>query len=158
MGSSFSNFHVVYLAIDLMSPLGFCALNIVLHVSSECGQSGYFLQITPQSCKEEHLFKEIGSQILSAPSGEKSSKTTRQDHSNMASNPSSSSRSNLERGEWERCSVSHSRLAKQQTQGFLPPADLVPFEQGWPPSTAKPRQRIFPIRLRENGCASSPIC
>ena len=32
------------------------------------------------------------------------------------------------------------------------------FEKDWPPSTAKPRRRISPIRLRENECASSPIC
>ena len=48
----------------------------------------------------------------------------------MASIPSSSSRSNPKRSGWEKCSVTHSQLAKLQMQGFLPPADLVPVRAG----------------------------
>ena len=41
--------------------------------------------------------------------------------------PGSSSRPRgPEKGKWERCSVSHGQLVKLETQGFLPPADLVP--------------------------------
>ena len=46
----------------------------------------------------------------------------------MASAPSSSSRSHgLEKGNWERCSISHSQLVELQKQGFLPPANLAPI-------------------------------
>ena len=48
----------------------------------------------------------------------------------MASAPRSSTRSGLGKGQWERCSVSHSQLTKLQTQGFLPPIDLVPVRAG----------------------------
>ena len=48
----------------------------------------------------------------------------------MASAPSSTTRSGPEKGEWERCLVSHSQLMKLQTQGFLPPAGLVPIRAG----------------------------
>ena len=48
----------------------------------------------------------------------------------MASAFSSSTRSGPKKGEWERCSVCHNRLTKLQTQGFLPPADLVPVRAG----------------------------
>ena len=48
----------------------------------------------------------------------------------MASIPSSSSRSSPKKSEWEKCSVTHSQLAKLQTQRFLPPADLFPVRAG----------------------------
>ena len=49
----------------------------------------------------------------------------------MASAPSSSSRPHgSEKGDWERCSVSHDQLSKLQTQGFLPLADLVLVRAG----------------------------
>ena len=45
--------------------------------------------------------------------------------------PSSSSRPHdPKQGDWEKCSVSHDQLVKLQTQGFLPPADLVPVQAG----------------------------
>ena len=33
-------------------------------------------------------------------------------------------------GDWERCSVPHSRLVELQTKGFLPPAYMVPVRAG----------------------------
>ena len=93
---------------------------------------------------KERLFKEIGSQILSTSRGEKSSGTARQNHSNMANIPSSSSRTNLERGEWKRCSMPHSQLVKLQTQGFLPPADLVPVRAGSASFNGKTQVEDFP--------------
>ena len=122
-------------------------------MSGECGRSGYFLQITPPPSKEERLFKEIGSQIHSAPHREKSPETARRIHSNMASIPSSSFRSDSEKGEWERCLVSHSQLAKLQTQGFLPPADLVPVRAGLASFNGKTKAEDFP-----NPSAGERLC
>ena len=49
----------------------------------------------------------------------------------MASAPSSSSRPHgPQKGDWESCSVSHAQLTKLQTQGYLPPVDLVPIQAG----------------------------
>ena len=49
----------------------------------------------------------------------------------MADVCSSSSRPRSPKlGDWERCSVSHSRLVKLQTKGFLPPAYMVPVRAG----------------------------
>ena len=71
----------------------------------------------------------------------------------MASIPSSSSRSDLEKGEWERCSVSHSQLAKLQTQGFLPSADLVPVRAGLASFNGKTQAEDFP-----NPSAGERVC
>ena len=89
-----------------------------------------FLRITPHPCEEERLLKEIGSQIHSALHRRNPKRLLRRNHSSMASAPSSSARPGPEKGEWERCSVSHSRLTKLQTQGFLPHADLVSVRSG----------------------------
>ena len=62
----------------------------------------------------------------------------------MANIPSSPSRPNLERGEWERCCVSHSQLAKLQTQRFLPPVDLVPVRVGLASFNGKTQVEDFP--------------
>lgn len=43
---------------------------------------------------------------------------------------SSSCLSSTKPGDWEKCIVSHSQLVKLQTQGFLPPAYLVPIRAG----------------------------
>ena len=49
----------------------------------------------------------------------------------MADHSSSSSHlRSIKPGDWERCSVSHSRLVELQTQGFLPPAYMVPIRAG----------------------------
>ena len=58
--------------------------------------------------------------------------------------PSSSARPGVEEGEWERCSVSHSRLTKLQTQGFLPHADLVPVRMGLPSFNEGTQAEDFP--------------
>ena len=71
----------------------------------------------------------------------------------MANIPSSSSCSNLERGEWERCSVSHSQLEKLQKQGFLPPADLVPLRAALASFNDKTKAEDFP-----NPSAGERVC
>ena len=49
----------------------------------------------------------------------------------MAAPRSSSSRSHSAKpGDWEKCTVPHGRLVELQTQGFLPPAYLVPVRAG----------------------------
>ena len=49
----------------------------------------------------------------------------------MADLRSSSSRPHSPKpGDWERCSVPHSRLVELQTKGFLPPAYMVPVRAG----------------------------
>ena len=49
----------------------------------------------------------------------------------MASAPGSSSRPHgPQEGDWESCSVSHLQLNRLQTQGYLPPADLVSVRAG----------------------------
>ena len=49
----------------------------------------------------------------------------------MAGRQSSSSRTlSSEPGDWEKCSVPHSRLVELQTQGLLPPAYMVPVRAG----------------------------
>ena len=46
----------------------------------------------------------------------------------MPSRRTSSSRSRSTKpGDWEKCSVPHSRLVELQTKGFLPPAYMVPI-------------------------------
>ena len=75
----------------------------------------------------------------------KSSEIARKDHSNMASIPRSSSRFGPEKGEWERCSVSHGQLEKLQTQGFLPPTDLVPVRAGLTSFNGGAQAEISPI-------------
>ena len=52
-------------------------------------------------------------------------------HSSMADLRSSSSRPRSPKpGDWERCSVPHSRLVELQTKGFIPPAYMVPVRAG----------------------------
>ena len=49
----------------------------------------------------------------------------------MAGRRSSSSRSPSSKpGDWERCSIPHSKLVMFQSKGFLPPAYLVPVRAG----------------------------
>ena len=77
----------------------------------------------------------------------------------MASAPSSSSRPHgSEKGDWERCSVSHGQLAKLQTQGFLPPTDLVPIRAGLTSFNDGAQAENFPNPSGGNECASSLIC
>ena len=69
--------------------------------------------------------------------------------SNMADAPNSSSHPDVpEKGKWERCSVSHSQLVKLQTQGFLPPADLVPLRAGLTSFTGEVLAENFPNPTR----------
>ena len=108
------------------APLGFCAF---MTSSSTCqanvDSQGIFANNTLALQERVSIQRDWVSDPFSI-TRRKSSGTARQNHSNMANIPSSSSRSVLERGEWERCSMSHSQLEKLQTQGFLPAADLVP--------------------------------
>ena len=71
----------------------------------------------------------------------------------MANIPSSSSRSDLEKGEWERCYVSHSQLEKLQMQGFLPPTDLVLVRAGLASFNGKTQVEDFP-----NTSAGEQVC
>ena len=117
-----------------------------------------FLRIAPRPFKEERLFKEIGSQIHSALRRRSPQRLLRTNHSSMASVPSSSARSGLEKGEWERCSVSHSRLTKLQTQGFLPHADLVPVRTGLAFFNEGTQEEDFPNPSGGSECVLSPTC
>ena len=77
----------------------------------------------------------------------------------MASAPSSSSRPHgSEKGDWERCSISHGQLVKLQTHGFLPPADLVPVRAGLTSFNGGAHAENFPNLSKGNECASFPIC
>ena len=72
-------------------------------------------------------------QIQSTPSppSQELSERARKNHPNMASARSSSScPQGPKQGGWENCSISHGQLVKLQTQGFLPPTDLVPIRAG----------------------------
>jgi hypothetical protein len=67
----------------------------------------------------------------------------------MASAPSSSTRPHgSKKGDWERCSVSHDQLVKLQTQGFLPPADLVPVRAGLTSFSGEALAENFPNPTR----------
>ena len=67
----------------------------------------------------------------------------------MASIPSSSSCPHgSEKDDWEKCSVSHDQLSKHQTQGFLPPADLVPVQAGLTTFTSEALAENFPNPTR----------
>src|SRR4051812_4382152 len=63
----------------------------------------------------------------------------------MSSIPNTSSHPcGPEKGEWEKCSVSHGQLEKLQMQGFLPPADLVPVRAGLASFNGKTQAEDFP--------------
>ena len=77
----------------------------------------------------------------------------------MASAPSSYSRPHgSEKGDWERCSMSHGQLMKLQKQGFLPPADLVPVRAGLTSFNGGVQAEDFPNPSRGNEYASFPFC
>ena len=117
-----------------------------------------FFAHNPLTMQERPLFKGIGSHIHSTSSG-KSLESCQGKPFNMASVPSSSSRPHgFEKGNWERCSVPHEQLVKLQTQGFLPPADLVPVRAGLASFTGEVLAENFPNPTRGNGCASCPTC
>ena len=76
----------------------------------------------------------------------------------MANAPSSSSRPHgSEKGDWERCSVSHSQLSKLQKQGFLPPADLVPVGAGLTSFNGRVQAENFPNPSREERVCFVPF-
>ena len=76
----------------------------------------------------------------------------------MASAPGSSSRPHgSKKGDWERCFVSHSQLAKLQTQGFLPPADLVPVRAGMTSFKGGAQTENFPNLSRGEGVCFVPF-
>src|SRR3989337_2024289 len=77
-----------------------------------------------------HLYKEVRSPHA-IPHRAKSIKANHEKLQNMASAPSSSSRPHgPQEGDWRSCSVSHLQLNRLQTQGYLPPADLVSVRAG----------------------------
>ena len=117
-----------------------------------------FLHITPRPCKKGVYLSGLDLRCHLTPGG-KSLELARRNHSNMASAPSSSSRPHgSEKGDWERCSISHSQLVKLQTQGFLTPADLVPIRAGLTSFNGGAQAENFPNPSRGNECASFPTC
>ena len=100
------------------------------HVSDECEQSRCFFTNNPLTMQERRLLKEIISQRpFHTP--RKSLELAIGNRLNMASAPSSSSRPNgPQKGDWESFSISHAHLNKLQTQGYLPPADLISVRAG----------------------------
>ena len=93
-----------------------------------------FLHLPPSILRADQLFEGTGV-LRSKPHCPSSSKhpaeRSGKNHSNMAGRRSSSARSPRSKsGDWEECSVPHSRLIKLQTQGFLPPAFVVPVRAG----------------------------
>ena len=64
-------------------------------------------------------------------------------HSNMAGRRSSSSCS-PKPGNWKKCSVPHSQLVELQTQGFLPPAYMVPVRAGLATYNGREQAESFP--------------
>ena len=137
------------MAFHLMSyPLTSALHCFGFHVSSEHERSGYFLHITPWPCKKGVYLSGLDLRCHLTPGG-KSLELARRNHSNMASVPSSSSRPHgSEKGDWEKCSVSHDQLSKLQTQGFLPPADLVPVRAGLTTFTGEALAENFPNPTR----------
>ena len=93
-----------------------------------------FLHLPPAILPAGRLFEETGilrSKPYFPPSSKHPTERSGKNHSNMAGRCSSSARSPRSKsGDWEECSVPHSRLIKLQTQGFLPPAFMVPVRAG----------------------------
>ena len=95
-------------------------------MSSECERSGYFLHIPPRPYHKGAYLMRIDLRTIPHPA-EKSSEIAKKNHPNMANAPNSSSCPHgSEKGDCERCFVSHSQLSKLRKQGFLPPSDIVP--------------------------------
>ena len=92
------------------------------------------MHLPPSILRASRLFEETG--ILRAkphhiPSSKHATERSGKNHSNMAGRRSSSARSPRSKsGDWEECSVPHSRLTELQTQGFLPLAFMVPVRAG----------------------------
>ena len=69
---------------------------------------------------------------------------------NMVDAPSSSSRPlGPQKGDWESCSVSRAHLNKLQTQGYLPPADLVSVRAGLTSLNGEALAENFPNPSKE---------
>ena len=115
-----------------------------------------FLHITPWPCKKGVYLSGLDLRCHLTPGG-KSLELARRNHSSMASVPSSSSRPHgSEKGDWEKCSVSHDQLSKLQTQGFLPPADLVLVRAGLTSFTGEALAENFPNLTRGERVSSYP--
>ena len=105
----------------------------IFHVSSECEEPGCFyiyhpIYVNELSIKETRILR---SKPHHPPSASIHRSAPEKIHPNMAGQRSSSSRSRSPKpGDWEKCSVPHSQLVKLQTQGFLPPAYMVPVRAG----------------------------
>ena len=71
-------------------------------------------------------------------------------HPNMAGVPSSSSRPHgPQKGDWESCSVSRAHLNRLQTQGCLPPTDLVSVRAGLTSLNGEALAENFPNPTKE---------
>ena len=80
-------------------------------------------------------------------------------HPIMAGHRSSSSRSrSVKPGDWVKCTISHGRLVELQTQGFLPPAYMVPVRVGLATYNGGEQAESFPNPSRGSGYALSLTC
>ena len=142
----------------MSQPLVSMPAHLLLPRVERIREVGVFFAHNPPSTQERPLFKGIRSQIHSTPSG-KSSESCQTKPFDMASIPSSSSHPHSsEKGNWERCFVSHEQLVKLQTQGFLPPVDLIPIRARLTSFTGEVLAENFPNPIRGNRCASYPTC
>ena len=92
------------------------------------------MHLPPPILRVGRLFEGTGiliSKTHSPPSSKHPTERSGENHSSMAGRRSSSARSPRSKpGDWEECSVPHSRLIELRTQGFLPPAFMVPVRAG----------------------------
>ena len=106
-----------------------CPIRAFSHASNEYEASGRFY-IRPPSQINKLSIKGMGilkSDTYHPPPARVHQSAFRKIHSSMADLRSSSSRPRSPKpGDWERCSVPHSRLVELQTKGFPPPAYMVP--------------------------------
>ena len=105
----------------------------IFHVSSECEKPGHFYICHPSHVSKPSI-KETWILISRSHNPTTSSihwSVPRKIHSNMAGLRRSASCSRSPKpGDWEKCSILHSQLVELQTQGFLPPAYMVPVRTG----------------------------
>ena len=110
------------------TPRLLCRNNGYLHVSSECEKSGHFYichpdQVSKSSIKDMRILK---SKSHHPPPTSVHQSAPRRNHPIITGRRSSSSCSHSTKpGDWEKCSVPHSRLVELQTKGFLPLAYMV---------------------------------
>ena len=110
--------------------LGFCASIMTISPCRANMRSRGTFAFAPLVQYANCLFEGTGilkSKLHLLPLSEHPTERAQKNHSSIAGSHSSSSRSRSSRpGDWEECSVPQTRLIELQTQGFLPPAFMVP--------------------------------